>query len=406
MDEKTEVFNLVKSNFLGRMSHEMRTPLNAIIGMTTLARSAADEEKRKYCLSKIEEASNHLLGMIDNMLDLSKLEQGKFEIYNDEVELKYMLQMTASTVKFTLKEKHISYDYEIDPDIPDIIITDEYQLSHIILNLLYSAIKNTPPQGTINTKISKTIQEKTGKKILNIKVHNSGPGLNIDQQKDLLGIFEQADESTEKLHSGTGVGLAIVKGIIEFMGGSISIESVPKQGATLFVELPYDVQKTGEAEEKDEADASKTDTAVAQEATEDDDGQIFKGLNLLVVEDVELNREIVISILEDTGLNIDSAENGVQAVEMYKKDPAKYNLILMDIHMPEMDGYEATKQIRAMEKELMEKGEVKKRLPIIAMTANVFRSDIEKCLEVGMDSHLGKPIDFEQVLIELQKYLL
>ena len=395
-DEKTEFFNLVKSNFLARMSHEMRTPLNAIIGMTTLARSAADEEKRKYCLSKIEEASNHLLGMINNMLDLSKLEQGKLEIFKDEVDLNNLMQRTESTIKFTLQEKHISFTWGLDPELRGIIITDEYHLGHIILNLLNNAIKNTPAQGKISVRLTKNIREKAGKKMLCIEVRDSGACLTPEQQKDLLGIFEQADESREKRFGGTGIGLAIVKGIIEFMGGKISIESVLEKGSGLTVELPYD-----------EPAAKESKNAAGEDAGgETDNGQIFKRCTLLMAEDVELNREIVISILEDTGIEIDSAEDGVQAVNMYKECPAKYNLILMDIHMPEMDGYEATKQIRALEKDLMKKGVVKKRLPIIAMTANVFRADIEKCLEVGMDSHLKKPIDYEQVLAELQKYLL
>jgi PAS domain S-box-containing protein len=511
-----EAANRAKSTFLATMSHEIRTPMNAIIGMTTIGKSAPNIERKDYCFMKIEDASNHLLGVINDILDMSKIEANKFELAPAEFELEKMLRRVVNVVNFRIDEKRQKLSVNIDHSIPHTLIGDDQRIAQVITNLLGNAVKFTPEQGVISLVVR--LARKTDNICtLQISVSDSGIGITPEQQKKLFQSFEQAESSTTRKYGGTGLGLAISKNIVEMMGGTISVESESGKGST----FTFTIQAECGKEEKHEhlLDVSLKDIrvltvdddpdiltyfheiargfgiscdtaasgekalelidqkgdyhiyfidwkmpgmdgiqlareikarkpedsivtmisaaewgAIAKEAkaagvdkflskplfpstiaevineclgvkqqaeetqTADING-IFAGKRILLAEDVEINREIVQALLEPTQLKIDCAENGVEAVCMFKEAPDQYDMIFMDIQMPEMDGYEATKRIRALDDPKA------KTIPIIAMTANVFREDIERCLASGMNSHVGKPLDFQEVMNRLHSYL-
>ncbi|GHU29855.1 hypothetical protein FACS1894172_01850 [Spirochaetia bacterium] len=526
--EIAEQSSHAKSSFLTRMSHEMRTPMNAIIGMTTIAQNTQDAEKIHYSLTRINEASIHLLGVINDILDMSKIEAGKFELSYSEFNFEKMLIRVTDVMNFRIEEKHQNFIITMDHTLPPIIISDEQRLAQVITNLLSNAVKFTPEEGKITMTVADhgalTTTDGTMHRI-RISVTDTGIGIAKDQQKKLFSLFEQADGSIVRKFGGTGLGLAISKNIVEMMGGSIWIDSELGQGSTFNCEItvptlsqypetiqpvdweklrilvvddspdileyfqyfaekmhthcktasngleayqlmedsvnesgtPFDIvfvdwkmpvmngielskrikehfqQKSvvimisGFEWEtiKDEAHNAGVDgfvpkplfpsaiidcvnryfasshSASPEKVDESDNVEgIFEGRHVLLAEDVEINREIVFALLEDTKVTMDYAENGIEVLSLFKENPESYDLILMDISMPEMDGFEASEKIRALPFEKAQK------IPIIAMTANVFREDIEKCLASGMNDHVGKPIDMEDLMKKLKKHLL
>jgi signal transduction histidine kinase len=390
--ERADLESIHKSAFLANMSHEIRTPMNAIIGMTTIGISSGDTERMVYCLKKIDDASQHLLGIINDILDMSKIEANKFELSLAEFEFEEMLQRIVNVINFRLDDKHQILSIDIDSAIPKILIGDDQRLAQVITNLIGNAIKFTPEQGSIRLIVRLTGEEEGGVCIITFAVRDTGIGISPEQQKRLFQSFQQADSDTTRKFGGTGLGLAISKNIVEMMGGRIWLESAMGEGSTFSFTV-----KLKRSEHTDEA-------AVGREKTKEplpDITGIFAGRCILLAEDVEINREIVMALLEPTNITIDCAENGAETVKMFGKTPEKYNLILMDVQMPVMDGYEATKRIREIEAH----GNARRQVPIIAMTANVFREDIEKCEMIGMNNHIGKPLDFEEVVKKLLMYM-
>jgi signal transduction histidine kinase/CheY-like chemotaxis protein len=387
--EQAEQSSRAKTTFLARMSHEMRTPMNAIIGMTTIAQSTGSEERMRYCLAKINEASVHLLGVINDILDMSKIEAEKFELSYEDFNLEEMLRRVTGVMNFRFDEKKQIFILDLDPAVPGIINCDEQRLAQVLTNLLGNAVKFTPVEGRITLSI-KRLDPEEGGPLLRFEVTDTGIGISGEGKQKLFALFEQADGSIARKFGGTGLGLAISKNIVELMGGRIDVISEPGKGSTFFFEIPL---REGSAPQRESP-------AAGQEAEEGGGGPKYEGRCILLAEDVEINREIVLSLLEDTGVTIDCAENGVEAVRRFEDSPSKYSLILMDIHMPEMDGYEATRRIRGSS------AAEAATVPIVAMTANVFKEDIEKCLAAGMNGHLGKPIDFDALLRQLDHYLL
>ncbi|MDR1660085.1 MAG: response regulator [Desulfovibrio sp.] len=512
-----ETASRAKSDFLANMSHEIRTPMNAVIGMTAIGKSASDIERKNYCLMKIEDASNHLLGIINDILDMSKIEANKFELSPEEFNFEKMLQRVVSIINFPVDKKKQTVTVFIDKNIPRTLIGDDQRLAQVITNLLSNAVKFTPEHGAVSLN-AHFEREDNDSCIIRIEVADTGIGLTQEQQSCLFTPFQQAENSTSRKFGGTGLGLAISRRIVEMMDGKIWIESTPGQGSTFAFTvrlkrgeegknsllrpgvhweniriLAVDDELTvreyfqeiarqfgincavaasgGEAlsliEESGTFDlyfvdwkmpdmggieltrAIKTfypehsvvimiystewraiepeaksagvdkflpkplfpstitdmineclgaDNLIARQ-TERTRTDIFEGFHILLAEDVEINREIVLALLEPTRLAIDCAENGVEAVRMFRDSPEKYAMIFMDVQMPEMGGYEATRQIRALDLSSA------RRIPIIAMTANVFREDIEKSLKAGMNGHVGKPLDLDAVLEQLRKYL-
>jgi len=393
MEEQAMSASRAKSAFLANMSHEIRTPMNAIIGMTSIGKSAGDTGRKDYCFTKIEDASSHLLGVINDILDMSKIEASKFELSPVEFNFEKMVQSAVNVINFRINERQQKLSVRIDKEIPKNLITDEQRLIQVITNLLGNAVKFTPEYGSISLD-ARFLEEKDGLCTIEIMIRDTGIGISPEQQKNLFNSFQQAEISTTRKFGGTGLGLAISKSIVEMMGGSIRVESDIGKGAAFI----FTIQVKKSDRVNDVINGSPGVEHSAKEEKPDLAG-IFAGRRILLVEDVEINREIVLALFEPTKLEIDCAENGKEAVHKFNEAPDRYDLIFMDIQMPEMDGYEATRLIRALD--IPEA----KRIPIIAMTANVFREDVEKCLEAGMNSHVGKPLNFDEVQEKLKSYL-
>ncbi len=374
-----------KTTFLANMSHEIRTPMNAIIGMTTIAKGAASADKVNDCLMKIENASRHLLGVINDILDMSKIEAEKVELLSEEIILEKMVNNVCNISSTKAEEKHQRFVVSIAEDIPYSIISDELRLSQVITNLLSNAVKFTPEQGTITLSVTKTFEDAHSCGLM-FTVEDSGIGIEAEKLGLLFNAFEQIDRGISRKFGGTGLGLTISKRIVEMMGGDIRVESELGKGSKFAFTIV--AEKGREREEIEQTSAQAAETSFD-----------FTGKRLLLVEDVEINREIVMALLEDTGVDIDCAENGLIAFETFRDNPENYDLIYMDIHMPQLDGFGATQQIRALDIPWA------KSIPIIAMTANAFAEDVERCKAAGMNDHISKPIDIDEVLEKTARYL-
>jgi len=516
--QNAEQASHAKSNFLANMSHEIRTPMNAIIGMASIGAGAPDIDKKDYAIKKIQDASTHLLGIINDVLDMSKIEANKFNLSDTDFVFEHMFRKVVDVVSFRVDEKRQKLTVNLDPNIPHTLLGDDQRLAQVITNLLTNAIKFTADEGSIHLE-AKLQAEHGDECTLFMSVSDTGIGISPEQQSRLFSAFTQAEDSTTRKYGGTGLGLVISQNIVEMMGGAMWVESEPDKGSTFSftVTLKYgsddkvrqlspdinysniriaavdddpdvlaffrdagaqigvvcDTALSGEealslidrngsynlyfidwkmpemngvdlARKINDMDydntvivmISATEWSVIQDSAREaginkflpkplfvtaiidcineclgvkhsdapgaavEPGTDFSGHCILLAEDVEINREIVIALLEPTNLDIDCAVNGVDAVAKFKADPLKYDMIFMDLQMPEMDGLTATKNIRASGLERSED------IPIIAMTANVFKEDIDNCLEAGMNGHTGKPLDFSEVVEILKQYLL
>jgi len=382
---KSDMESRYKSVFLANMSHEMRTPMNAIIGMSAIGKNSGDITRKDYCLSKIDEASKHLLGVINDILDMSKIEANKFELSITEFNFENMISRTVNVINLRIEEKNQKLTVIIDEAIPRILIGDDQRLAQVITNLLGNAHKFTNKNGSIRLNAS-LIHEDSENVTIEITVSDSGIGISPEHQEKLFKSFQQADADMTRKYGGTGLGLSISKNIVEMMGGSIWVRSEAAKGSTfgVFVQLKKKTDKN------DINDKSSKEKRIRNDK--------FKGRRILLVEDMEINREVVIALLEPTEVEIDIAENGIAAVKSFSSNHEKYDLILMDLQMPQMDGFTATSQIRNLDLPNA------KTIPIIAMTANVFSEDIKKCLQTGMNDHIGKPLNVEEILEKLNYY--
>ncbi|MDR1042777.1 MAG: response regulator [Clostridiales Family XIII bacterium] len=386
--KRAEKASRAKGDFLAQMSHEMRTPMNAIIGMSAVAKHTNDPERVRDSINKIEIASKHLLGVINDILDMSKIEAGKLDLDDSDFDFYKRIEHTVQVNNFRIEDKKQRFIIRVDKKIPRFLKGDGQRLSQVITNLLSNAVKFTPVGGTIKL-IVRLAEEVDGLYKIEISISDTGIGITDDQMTRLFNSFEQADNTTSRKYGGTGLGLAISKQIVELMGGEIGVESTLGEGSrfTFTIMLPL-----ASSEEDNEDDEDFRDVDSSYEG-------IFAGHRVLLAEDIEINREVVLSLLEDTGLEIDCAENGREAVDMFAKDPSGYEMIFMDIQMPEMDGYEATRTIRAMS--IPRATEV----PIVAMTANVFKEDVERSRAAGMNDHIGKPLMRDEVINVILKYI-
>jgi len=387
---QADMANRAKSNFLSNMSHDMRTPLNAIIGMTAIGKKAESIEGKDRALHKIEEASSHLLGVINNVLDMAKIESGRLALAPAIYNFESMMQKVTAVCGFRIDEKQQAFTIDVDKNVPRYIIGDEQRLSQVMTNLVSNAAKFTPQNGRIGVRVS--LSGEAGDDFeLRVEVSDNGIGISPEQQKKLFQPFIQAGSETSREYGGTGLGLFIAKSIVELMGGRIWIESETGLGSKFMFTVKA---RRGDGSLINGLGAEGDSAGGARRA----EGE-FAGKKLLLVEDVEINQEILTALLGGTGIETECAQDGGKAVEMIASAPGKYDIVLMDVQMPGMDGYEATRRIRAL------LAAQNTGLPIIAMTANVFTEDVELCLAAGMDDHLGKPLDIDRVLKLLRKYL-
>jgi signal transduction histidine kinase/CheY-like chemotaxis protein len=520
--ERAENANRAKNRFLAVMSHEMRTPMNAIIGMSALGRTATAAERKDYCFEKIDDASAHLLGIISDVLDMSRIEANELELINDEYDFERAIEKVVSFIRFRVDEKQQKFMVELDGRIPRFLVGDSLRLTQVLTNILGNAVKFTPSGGEI--KLSARLLESAEEDVaVEVSIKDSGIGITREQRERLFDAFEQADTSYTRRYGGIGLGLTIARSIVELMGGEIAVVSEPGQGSEFIftfrarrgedkraryrmkenvdwanvrvlavddsrdvreylrdisqrLHVDFDIAGSGEEAltlirdkggydiclldwlmpEMDGVELAKrireqegarpvlvlfssTELVAVEEdaraagvdmflmkplfpsviakclgecveklnragpdggAEETAHGSgLFRDCRTLLVDDVDINREIVTELLEPEGMTFVCAANGLEALELYLADTEGFDLILMDLQMPEMDGYEATRRIRALG------GARSQTIPILALSANVFREDVEKCIECGMNGHIAKPVDFESMVGKLCEVL-
>ncbi|MDR0221766.1 MAG: response regulator [Lachnospiraceae bacterium] len=377
-----------KSNFIARMSHEMRTPIGAIIGMADIARESDDERRVAYCLDKISDASYYLKGFLSNTLDMASIEAGTFELSESDFLVAEAINRATAILGFDIAEKRQELTVHIGEKVPLAIVGDMQLLTQVITNLLANSHEFTASGGRIAISVEAVAKE-GNTYTLRFSVADNGPGIS-DEHKTIL--LNEPEKSAAQRYSGASLSLAISQYIVHQMGGKLWAESEPKQGARLMFDI-----KVAEGQAEEAIITKKARCAADEKAL---DSAKFPGKRILMVEDMEINREIIGELLADTGVRIDYAANGLEGVQMFAEKPDAYDIIFMDIQMPEMDGYAATAKIRAMN------AVEGRNVPIIAMTANVFKEDAQHCLDVGMNAHIAKPVSRSEVLWAMDKFIV
>lgn len=381
-NEELEKANAAKTDFLSRMSHDIRTPMNAIIGMTTIAQDENKNGDVRECLNKIQGSSEFLLGLINDVLDISKIESGSMQLHNEIYPLDEFDGYVDTIIRPLMAQKQIHFTYRLDSEYGN-LICDKLRFNQIFLNLLSNAVKFTPENGNIQF-LASCIEKTESMVRIRFIVEDDGIGMSESFLKQAFVPFEQEETKLVQQWQGTGLGLAIVHNLVQLMNGTISIQSELGKGTKITVEIPLEVQNSIETGMK--------------AATKTYDEKELWGRKILLAEDNQINTTIAVRLMEKKKIQVEHAENGQQAVEMFLSAPDDYyDAILMDIRMPVMNGLDASKRIR-------ESGKLRaKTIPILAMTANALYEDMEKTKQAGMNAHLSKPIDpdlFFRTLLE------
>ena len=389
--EKQAVVESVKANersrsktiFLSNMSHDIRTPMNAIIGYVNLAEdeNVTFDELKDY-LQKIKASSNHLLALINDVLEMSRIESGKMELEPVQMDLGNVMDELRDLFATQMKEKDIHYVVDASDIRNPYVYCDKNRLNRVLLNLVSNAYKFTPREGTVKVTAWQIDGDDKNRSTYEIRVSDSGIGMSPEFAEKVFDAFERERTSTVSGIQGTGLGMSIVKSIVDMMGGTIELRTAKGEGSEFIVRLPLE-HISGE-----EAEKLKNETVSAQKGEVD-----FTDKRLLLVDDMQINRQIATKLLEKSGFTVETAENGKEAVDLVReKNAGYYDAVLMDIQMPVMNGYDAAKAIRAL------KGDERSKTPIVAMTANAFSEDIKKAEEAGMNGHIAKPIDVKNMM--------
>lgn len=407
--------NRTKTRFLANMSHDIRTPINGIMGMLDIAEDNFDNKARvRDCMTKMRGAASHLLSLINDVLDMTKIESGNMQMLDTSFDLRALLDSCCSIVEGQIVDRHMTFTKQIGPFWHPYLIGSELHIRQVLINILSNAVKYTPDGGEINFRAKETLFEE-GLVHLRMEIKDNGIGMSEEFLQHIFEPFTQEQRSSRTHYKGTGLGMAITKKLVDQMHGSLDVESEPGKGSTFIVRLSLPLGTPTKAEPSvvvrhaasaaasgsswDDAPAAGAETAAAAPAAAETVLPLA-GLHLLLAEDNELNSEIATTLLEEQGASITAVENGRLALEAIQNAaPRTYDAILMDVMMPEMNGLEATRCIRAFEGKGPGEG-----TPIIAMTANVFADDVKACLDAGMNSHVGKPLDMKVLIGEILKY--
>ena len=374
--EQAKASNAAKTAFLSNMSHDIRTPMNAIIGFTNLAlQSVHDADRTEEYLQKIQTSSNHLLSLINDVLEMSRIESGKMELENGPCSIRELVENLTTMVAVQAADKHQQLTLDLEGLAETDVLCDKLRLNRVLLNLLSNAVKYTPDGGRIWLTARQEAGAPDGFARFEFRVKDNGIGMSEEFAARIFDPFEREKTSTVSGIQGTGLGMAITKRIVDLMGGTIDVVTAPGQGSEFTVRLVFQL-------------ATEPVGAPAPAPARADLSDSFAGKRLLLVDDIEINREIATAVLETEGFLVETADDGSQAVEMVSSSrPGYYDAVLMDIQMPVLDGYEATRRIRALEDPALA------AIPIVAMTANAFEEDRKNAIQAGMNGHIPKPID-------------